>query len=182
MATPITSSVVWPNYSASNVAKAATKSNELGKDQFLALFVAQLQNQDPLTPMDNSQFIAQMAQFSSVEQLMNMSNEIALLRQNIGSASTMIGKYVSWNEYDSAGNVIRKSGLVESVVSQDGHLFVEIDGKLVGIDFIGQISSTPIQIGDETEDEEQTEPVDNDSNDGQTSDSQSLVDNEVSES
>src|SRR5690606_9619022 len=146
-----------PNYSASNVAKAANKSNDLGKDQFLALFVAQLQNQDPLTPMNNSEFIAQMAQFSSVEQLMNMSNEIALLRQNIGSASTLIGKHVSWNEYDAEGKVVRNTGLVESVVSQDGHLFAEINGKLVGIDFIGQISSSPIKIVDEADETEPNE-------------------------
>lgn len=153
MATPITSSAVWPNYSTTNVTKAATKSNELGKDQFLSLFVAQLKNQDPLTPMNNTDFIAQMAQFSSVEQLMNMTNELELLRQNIGTASSLIGKHVIWNEYDSNGSVVRGSGLVQSIVSQDNNLFVEVDGRLVGIDFINQISTKPIaESGEEAQD------------------------------
>jgi len=134
--------VVWPNYSTSNVQKAATKSTALGKDQFLNLLVAQLKNQDPLSPMDNTQYIAQMAQFSSVEQLMNMSEEISMLRLNMGTASSLIGKTVTWNEYDSAGKVVQKSGIVDSIISQDGHLFVEVGGNKVGLDYIGQISVT----------------------------------------
>lgn len=142
MASSISSSVVWPHYSTSNVVKAASKSTELGKDQFLSLLVAQLQNQDPLSPMDNTQYIAQMAQFSSVEQLMNMKEEISLLRLNIGTASSLIGKAVTWNEYDSAGKVVQRSGIVDSIISQDGHLYVEVGGQKIGMDFIGQISST----------------------------------------
>ena len=141
MTASVYSSVVWPNYSKTNVTKAATKSNELGKDQFLGLLVAQLQNQDPLSPMDNTQFIAQMAQFSSVEQLVNMSKEISLLRLNIGTASNLIGKTVSWNEYDSQGKVVVREGVVESIISKDGNLYVKVAGELVGIDYIGQITS-----------------------------------------
>lgn len=182
MATPITSSVVWPNYSTSNVAKAADKSTALGKDQFLSLFVAQLQNQDPLTPMNNTEFIAQMAQFSSVEQLMNMSNEISMLRLNIGAASSLIGKHVTWNEYDSNGKVVKKNGLVESIVSQDGNLFVEVDGKLVGMDYIGQISSSPINENG-TDSENNEDDTTNESGNSETessNDSDSAANDEVS--
>ncbi len=52
-------------------------SRALGKDSFLKLMMAQLQHQDPLEPMDNSQTIAQMAQFSSVEQLSNISEAMS---------------------------------------------------------------------------------------------------------
>ena len=48
-------------------------SNELGKDAFLRLLIAQLSNQDPLNPMDDREFIAQMAQFSALEQMQNMT-------------------------------------------------------------------------------------------------------------
>ena len=45
----------------------------LGKDSFLKLLVAQMQNQDPLNPQSNEEFIAQLSQFTQVEQLMNMN-------------------------------------------------------------------------------------------------------------
>lgn len=143
MTSSIASSAVWPNYSTSNVQKASTKSNDLGKDQFLSILVAQLQNQDPMQPMNDTEFIAQMAQFTSVEQLMNMANELSLIRQNIGTASSLIGKTVTWNEYDSNGKVIPKSGVVDSIISQDGLLYVEVNGDRIGVDFIGQISTNP---------------------------------------
>ena len=52
----------------------AQKNNELGKTQFLELMVTQLKNQDPLSPQDNSEFVAQLAQFSSVEGIENLNN------------------------------------------------------------------------------------------------------------
>ena len=65
---------IWPNYSAQNVQSAARKPvKELGKDQFLQILVTQLRNQDPMQPMQDKEFISQMAQFSSLEQMMNMS-------------------------------------------------------------------------------------------------------------
>ncbi len=54
-------------------------TNELGKDSFLQLLVAQMANQDPLEPMDNSQFLAQLAQFSSLEQMQNIAQGMQLL-------------------------------------------------------------------------------------------------------
>lgn len=151
---------VWPNYSTSNVQKAArTPTDTLGKDQFLSILVAQLRNQDPMSPMNDTEFIGQMAQFTSVEQLMNMSNELALMRQNIGTASSLIGKTVSWNEYDEAGNILTKHGIVESIVSFEGKLYVEVNGDKIGIDFINQISiGGPAVIDPEQPPEESTDP------------------------
>jgi flagellar basal-body rod modification protein FlgD len=61
----------------SNVATNATK--ELGKSEFLELLVAQLQNQDPMNPVDNQQFIAQLATFSSLEQLISINQGVSKL-------------------------------------------------------------------------------------------------------
>ncbi|WP_127495827.1 flagellar hook capping FlgD N-terminal domain-containing protein [Paenibacillus glycanilyticus] len=123
----VSSKVMWPNYSTSNVKAAGkdTDKNALGKDAFLELLVTQLKNQDPLQPQDNAAFITQMAQFTSVEQLMNMSDQLSLLNQNLGTASSIIGKTVSWYELDDAGQTKLMYDTVNSIVSQDGTLYAK---------------------------------------------------------
>ncbi len=89
-------------------------SNSLGKDDFLKLLVEQLKNQDPLNPLDGTQFASQLAQFSSVEQLTNINtnletntNTTTLMAQSIGNslATTMIGK-----EIKASGNTLKFDG------------------------------------------------------------------------
>ncbi len=77
--------------------------NSLGKDDFMTLLVAQLQAQDPTNPMDAQDFSAQLAQFSTVEQMFNVNENLAALQQsqialNNTSALTLIGKT---NQVDS---------------------------------------------------------------------------------
>ena len=68
------------------------KKNDLGTDTFLQLLVTQLQNQDPLSPQDNSQFLAQLAQFTQVESLQSiktdMSALLAIVQAGADAAST----------------------------------------------------------------------------------------------
>ncbi len=80
------------SYSAGNQTNATnrTPKNELGKDEFLQLLVTQLRYQDPMSPMENEDFIAQMAQFSALEQSQNMSGNLAQVQ-----ALGMLGKWVS---------------------------------------------------------------------------------------
>ncbi|MCP5063248.1 MAG: flagellar hook capping protein [Ignavibacteriae bacterium] len=89
---------------ASSTPLYATESNDtMGKDAFLELMIAQLQNQDPLEPMDGTDYSAQLAQFSSLEQLQNINDSINqsidanyLLTQSINNTMTagLIGKDV----------------------------------------------------------------------------------------
>lgn len=149
---------VWPNYDKSNVQAAARKPvDTLGKDQFLSILVTQLRNQDPMQPMQDKEFIAQMAQFTSVEQLMNMSGELALMRQSIGSASSLIGKYIEWYEYDDKGNITSLSGKVDSILSKDGLLYAKSGDKEVALDYVVSISENQIEPKPPEEEEEEVE-------------------------
>ncbi len=96
---PTTSAVGLPN----SQGLLASSGTILGKDDFLKLLVTQLRNQDPMNPMQSQEFAAQLAQFSSVEQLNNISNSLAnsveldlLLNQVITNtmATTLIGRHV----------------------------------------------------------------------------------------
>jgi flagellar basal-body rod modification protein FlgD len=131
---------IWPNYSAQNVQAAARKpAKELGKDQFLQILVTQLRNQDPMQPMQDKEFIAQMAQFSSLEQMMNMSKGMTSLRQSAGMSAALIGKEVSWVETKDTG-VVNHSGIVNSIIWRDGKQYVKVNNVEVLMDNILSIS------------------------------------------
>jgi flagellar basal-body rod modification protein FlgD len=139
---------VWPYYAKSNVqtASAKTKDESLGKDDFLRILVTQLQNQDPMQPLQDKDFIAQMAQFSSVEQLMNMTGELTKIRQNLGMASSMIGKDVEWYQTGQSGELIPKSGKVDSILIKDGAQFARVGDLDIKLDDIISIA----EGGDQT--------------------------------
>lgn len=143
MSDRVSTTNVWPYYSSSNV-QAATKKEadtSLGKDDFLRILVTQLQNQDPMQPLEDKDFIAQMAQFSSVEQLVNMSDQLTSLRQNLGMVSSMIGKNVQWYDYSDKGDMITQTGTVDSIVIKDKVQYARIGNTDVNLDDIVSIGS-----------------------------------------
>jgi len=87
-----------------------TSANTMGKDDFFKMMIAQLQHQDPLNPLDGADFTAQLAQFSSLEQLTNMNDQLEILglyqaSLNNSQSISLIGK-----EITAMGNVIKVDG------------------------------------------------------------------------
>ena len=123
-----------------------TKVNDnasLGKDDFLKLLVAQMQNQDPMNPTDSTASIAQMAQFSSLEQMTNIATSMDALNKSMTNFSqqssltqgaALIGKSVSGVDTDGVTTI---EGTVESVKWLDGDPKLQIlkaDGTLVDLE------------------------------------------------
>lgn len=110
--------------------KDAVKSGStMDKQAFLNLLVAQMKYQDPLQPTSNTEFIAQYAQFSSLEQMQNMSATLELSR-----ASGMVGNIVSVNTKDSYGNMREIQGHVDYVVYENNKAYVSIEETLYPLD------------------------------------------------
>jgi len=108
----------------------------LGKDDFLKLLVAQLQHQDPLQPTDQSQFMSQMAQFSTVEGINNLQSQLAT-----SQAFGLIGKdvtYLTGDGTDAAPTVA--SGTVDSISIVDGKVSVNVGNAKIGFDDIVQVA------------------------------------------
>jgi flagellar basal-body rod modification protein FlgD len=118
-------------------------NKQLGKDDFLKILITQLQNQDPLQPLEDKEFIAQMAQFSSVEQLSNISTEISLMRQSLGSVSGLIGKQVSWINTSADDSDTVKSGIVEAIAMKDGKQYAIVDGESIDLTNVVGIANAP---------------------------------------
>ena len=110
----------------SNQPKERTPNPNLGKDEFIKILMVQLQNQDPLSPMEDREFIAQMATFSQLEQTMNMAKSIETLVNNqlispVIQYSHMIGKTVSYYDVEDQSKIVTSK--VKAVSQKDGWAF-----------------------------------------------------------
>jgi flagellar basal-body rod modification protein FlgD len=108
-----------------------TAQNGLGKDDFLKLFVAQLQHQDPMNPMADMDFMGQMASFSTLEQISNMATENARVADSLASnnAIGLIGRTVTWTDEDDELH----TGVVEKVSTAGGVPSLTVSG-VEGVD------------------------------------------------
>lgn len=106
--------------SLQNPTPTSTKSNDaLGKDAFLQLLVTQMKNQNPLDPQDNSEFVAQLAQFSSLESMQNLTSTVDTIAASYTSsqalqASSLVGRSVIVNAGSTAVDTTK--GMAGTVV------------------------------------------------------------------
>jgi len=114
----------------------SSSNDDMGENQFLDLLVTQLQNQDPLQPMDDTQFISQMAQFSSLEQMQNLVQATQLQQ-----ATAMIGQTVKAQETGSQGTEL-VYGQVVSVQMSSGATNLALDnGQTVPVSDVQNVFS-----------------------------------------
>src|SRR3954465_373737 len=110
----------------------SNKNATLDKDGFLKLFVAQLQHQDPSSPMDSNESMQQMSSFSMVEQITNMASTSDKIAKSLNTSSAvgLIGRTVTYID----ANGVQQTGQVERVAtSTDGSASLTIAG-IAGID------------------------------------------------
>ncbi|CAA9469287.1 MAG: Flagellar basal-body rod modification protein FlgD [uncultured Solirubrobacteraceae bacterium] len=117
---------------------AAGANSGLGKDDFLKLFVSQLQHQDPLSPMENAEFMGQMASFSTLEQVSKLAaaNEQLAAQMSLTSAVGLLGREVTYKDAAGASH----SGTVERVSSAGGKSVLTVGGKAVDIASVNQVA------------------------------------------
>lgn len=152
-----------------------TSSNSsLDKEAFLQLLATEMKYQDPLEPTSNTEYMSQLAQFSTVEQLQNMNSTFAS-----NQALNLAGKYVILNVPDSAGNITQVSGLVDYVTVSDGKAYFSINDQyydadyldsVVSLDYLEYIVKNSTTDSTTTESEQTTDGSDNsDTNESQDS-------------
>jgi flagellar basal-body rod modification protein FlgD len=138
-------------YSTMQTKKREGGNDILGKDDFLKILMTQLQNQDPMNPMQDKDFIAQMATFSSLEQMTNLTKTMEKFVENQNQSQLIaynqfVGKQVTWHkmiESDSneAPEISEGQGIVQGVrFKSDNVEFVMEDGTILTPGNISQVN------------------------------------------
>ncbi len=123
-------------------------SKSLGKDTFLKLLVTQLENQNPLNPMNNTQFVSQMAQFTALEQTTNLANSFSNFEKTFSSsmqlqAASLVGKKVSLQS-NNLDVISGKAGTVSFNLPQSALTYVKFfdsNGNVVDVEKLGWLNA-----------------------------------------
>ena len=120
------------------MATATGSVSSISSDQFLQLLVAQLQNQDPLQPLDNNQLLSQLATLNTVSGItqLNASFGEMLRLTQLTQGADLIGKTV---RYTPAGGGDLVTGKVDSVAVQDGAFVLQVGSASVRLDQIQSV-------------------------------------------
>ena len=104
---------------------------------YMQLLITQLQNQNPLEPLDNNEMASQLAQFSQLQQLESMNESFAqvLATTELTYANSLIGKEVSFMAETETGATDITSGIVEQVYNNvDGEIFLRVEDYMFGLE------------------------------------------------
>ncbi len=119
----------------------------LGKEEFLNLLVTQLSNQDPLDPMDSNESIAQMAQFSALEQMQNVSAELQAMRHSSSMIDGLLlqGSIVEVSHQD--GSI--SEGFVDKVAWEKGEMVLYVEGSRIPMSDIASLQLQTVELPEE---------------------------------
>ena len=130
----------YDQYMAKQNANKTANSDYISKDTFLTLLVKQMQYQDPLDPMDNGEYLSQLAQFSALEQMTEVASgltKVNTLIENmdtsllVGQLTGMIDKTVQWTTTNSDGSTTTHEGKAKSVSISDGSPSLMVETEVV---------------------------------------------------
>lgn len=139
---PVTTPVVTGPYTPTSPIPETKKQTDIfSSDGFLKILASQIKGQNPLEPMKDTEFIAQMAQFSQLEQMTNVAKDMKSLAMSgqLSQGASLIGKNVT---YMPAGTTTPIQGVVESLrVSGDGAMSLVVNGVSVDVKLITAVGS-----------------------------------------
>ena len=113
-------------------------------DSFLKILASELQNQDPTEPVSNTEYVAQLAQFNSLQQMSSLNGSMSKFQ-----AYSLIGMEVSYTATDSSGNSLSGTGIAQSVVTNGNDVYVMVDGNKIKLASITKVE-TPTTTGTTT--------------------------------
>jgi flagellar basal-body rod modification protein FlgD len=114
---------------AAPTSSSSQVQSQLGADAFLKLLTTEMQNQDPTKPMDDTQSVSQLAQFSALQAQTTLSTQFASFQSNFGvmQSASLVGRNVTVNTTDNnSGSTL--TGKVTSIQVQNGQPFFTMDG------------------------------------------------------
>ncbi len=152
----ITGTVPWLTGSTQTESKTSTTEETLGKDDFLKLLVTQLKYQDPLEPMDNTQFLSQMATFSELEQMKNLNDTVTKWAEDYAASSssttlqqvsTLIGREIAYLTPETSDEESSVSvGIIQSVIFREGVPYFVVGDDEVAMEDIFEVGRTSQDI------------------------------------